>query len=178
MNKIILMGRLTRDPEIRYSQSANPIAIARFSIAVNRIKVRADGISADFFNCVSFGRLAEFAEKYLHQGTKILLTGSVGTGFYDKNSVQMPFFEITADDIEFAESKKMDQANNPDRTVAEIFDADNNIKNEDSFDNVANNHNGSSYNRSNSKKSGRYNKADDDGFIYVPDTVIDELPFN
>lgn len=105
MNKIILMGRLTRDPEIRYSQGSNPIAVARYTLAVDKKKKRDDGITADFFRIVAFDRLAEFAEKYLHQGTKILLSGYVQTGTYEKNGIKMPFFEVVAGEQEFAESK-------------------------------------------------------------------------
>lgn len=105
MNKIILMGRLTRDPEIRYSQGSNPMAIARYTLAVDRKKKRDDGITADFFRIVAFDRLAEFAERYLHKGTKILLSGHVRTGTYEKNGAKMPSFEVVAGEQEFAESK-------------------------------------------------------------------------
>lgn len=111
MNKIILMGRLTGDPEIRYSQRDNPIAIARYSLAVDKKKKRDDGITADFFRIVAFDRLAEFAEKYLRKGTKILLSGHVQTGTYEKEGVKMPFFEVVAEEQEFAESKNANQGN-------------------------------------------------------------------
>lgn len=111
MNKIILMGRLTRDPEIRYSQGSNPMAVARYSLAVDKKKKRDDGITADFFRIVAFGRLAEFAEKYLHKGTKILLSGHVQTGTYEKDGVKMPFFEVVAEEQEFAESKNANRSN-------------------------------------------------------------------
>jgi len=81
MNKVILMGRLTRDPEVRYSQGDQPLAIARYSVAVDRRgRNSQDGQTADFINCVAFGRQGEFAEKYLHKGTKIALTGRIQTG--------------------------------------------------------------------------------------------------
>lgn len=105
------MGRLTRDPEIRYSQGSNPMAIARYSLAVDKKKKRDDGITADFFRIVAFDRLAEFAEKYLRKGTKILLSGHVQTGTYEKDGVKMPFFEVVADEQEFAESKNANQGN-------------------------------------------------------------------
>lgn len=111
MNKIILMGRLTRDPEIRYSQGDNPMAIARYTLAVDKKKKRDDGITADFFRIVAFGRLAEFSEKYLHQGTKILLSGHVQTGTYEKDGIKMPFIEVVAEEQEFAESKNANQGN-------------------------------------------------------------------
>ena len=111
MNKIILMGRLTRDPEIRYSQSSNPMAIARYTLAVDKKRKRDDGITADFFRIVAFDRLAEFAEKYLHKGTKILLSGHVQTGTYEKDGVKMPFFEVVAEEQEFAESRSTSRSN-------------------------------------------------------------------
>ena len=106
MNKIFLMGRLTKDPEIRYSQGDNPIAIARYSLAVDKKQKREDGIKADFFNVVAFDRLGDFAAKYLRKGIKIVLSGRVQTGSYDnKEGVRMPFFEVVAELQEFAESK-------------------------------------------------------------------------
>ena len=105
MNKIILMGRLTRDPEIRYSQDSNRMAIARYTLAVDKKRKKDDGITADFFRIVVFDRLAEFAEKYLHTGTKILLSGHVQTGIYEKDGVKMTLFEVVAEEQEFAESK-------------------------------------------------------------------------
>ena len=110
MNKIFLMGRLTKDPEIRYSQGDNPIAIARYSLAVDKKQKREDGIKADFFNVVAFDRLGDFAAKYLRKGIKIVLSGRVQTGTYDnKEGVRMPFFEVVAELQEFAESKNAGQ---------------------------------------------------------------------
>ena len=80
MNKVILMGRLTRDPEIRYSQGANSMAIARFTLAVDRRFKRENEASADFISCVAFGKTAEFFEKYMHTGTKVCLEGRIQTG--------------------------------------------------------------------------------------------------
>ena len=111
MNKIILMGRLTRDPEIRYSKGNNPMAIARYTLAVDKKKKREDGITADFFRIVAFDKFAEFAEKYLQQGTKILLSGHVQTGTYEKDGIKMPFFEVVVEEQEFAESKNANQGN-------------------------------------------------------------------
>ena len=82
MNKIILMGRLTRDPEVRYSQGESSLAIGRFSLAVDRRFKRQGEAEADFFNCTAFGKQAEFVEKYLKQGTKILLSGRVQNDNY------------------------------------------------------------------------------------------------
>ena len=107
MNKVILMGRLTRDPEVRYAQGENAMAIARFSLAVDRRRQNnSDGQTADFINIVAFGRLGEFAEKYLHKGTKVALSGRIQTGSYtNKDGVKVYTTDIIAEDIEFAESK-------------------------------------------------------------------------
>lgn len=107
MNKIILMGRLTRDPEVRYSQSANHIPIARYSIAVDKKRKRDDGITADFFNLVAFDRHATFSEKYLRKGTKIAVSGRAQTGRYEKDGVNIPFFDVVIEEQEFAESKRL-----------------------------------------------------------------------
>ena len=109
MNKVILMGRLTRDPEVRYSQnSESPMAVARFSLAVDRRGNRnnAEGQTADFINCVAFGRLGEFAEKYLHKGTKVALSGRIQTGSYtNRDGVKVYTTEVVVEEQEFAESK-------------------------------------------------------------------------
>ena len=109
MNKVILMGRLTRDPEVRYSQGENPLAIARYTLAVDRRQSRSNGgdeQSADFINCVAFGRSGEFAEKYLHKGTKIAVTGRIQTGSYtNKEGVKVYTTEVVVEEHEFAESK-------------------------------------------------------------------------
>ena len=82
MNKVILMGRLTRDPDVRYSAGENSTAVARYTLAVDRRFHRDGDATADFIGCVAFGRQAEFAEKYLRQGTKIAITGRIQTGSY------------------------------------------------------------------------------------------------
>lgn len=111
MNKVMLMGRLTRDPEVRYSQGANSLAIARFSIAVDRRFKREGEPDADFFNCTAFGKLAEFVEKYLRQGTKIVLVGRIQNDNYtNKNGEKVYSVQVMADEIEFAESKNAQAA--------------------------------------------------------------------
>lgn len=109
MNKVILMGRLTRDPEIRYSQGQNgeQMAIARFALAVDR-RAKKDGEqNADFINCGLFGKTAEFAEKYLRQGTKIAVEGRWQTGSYTNNNGQKVYTnDCVVEQMEFAESKK------------------------------------------------------------------------
>jgi single-strand DNA-binding protein len=109
MNKVILMGRLTRDPEVRYSQGDNSTAIARYSIAVDRRgkQNNEQQQTADFINIVAFGKAGEFAEKYLHKGTKVLVTGRIQTGSYtNKDGVKVYTTDVVAEDQEFAESKK------------------------------------------------------------------------
>ena len=115
MNKVILMGRLTRDPEVRYSQGDNQMAIARYSLAVDR-RGRSSGNdgdqTADFINIVAFGKAGEFAEKYFHKGTKVLVTGRIQTGSYtNKDGVKVYTTDVIAEDQEFAESKSASSSN-------------------------------------------------------------------
>lgn len=106
MNKIILLGRLTRDPEVRYSQGENSMAIARFTLAVNRRFKRQGEPEADFFNCTAFGKQAEFVEKYLKQATKIMLSGRVQNDNYTNKEGQKVYsVQIMVEELEFAESK-------------------------------------------------------------------------
>ena len=108
MNRVILMGRLTRDPELRYSQGESAMAIARYTLAVNRGHRREQGDNgADFINCVVFRKGAEFAEKYLHQGTKLLVTGRTRTGSYtNKDGQKVYTTDVIVDEQEFAEKKQ------------------------------------------------------------------------
>lgn len=113
MNKVILMGRLTRDPEVRYSQGDNATAIARFTLAVDRRIKRDNEASVDYINCVSFGRSAEFAEKYFHKGTKIVIVGKIQTGSYtNKDGQKVYTTDIVIEEQDFAESKAASQQNN------------------------------------------------------------------
>ena len=105
MNKVILMGRLTRDPEVRYSQGERPVAVARYTLAVNRTFKRAGEPDADF-NCVTFGRSAEFAERYFRQGIRIVVSGRIQTGSYtNRDGVKVYTTDVIVEDQEFAESK-------------------------------------------------------------------------
>ena len=107
MNKVILMGRLTRDPEVRYSQGDSASAVARYSLAVDRRFKRDGEPTADFINCVAFGRAAEFAERYLRQGTKIAVTGRIQTGSYtNKDGVKVYTTDVVADRVEFVGNKE------------------------------------------------------------------------
>ena len=165
MNKVILMGRLTRDPDIRYTQGENSMAVARFSLAVDRRRTGADGQrEADFINCVTFGKNAEFAERYLHQGTKIVLTGRIQTGSYtNKDGNKVYTTDVVGEDIEFAESK----------AASENRQSGNNFSS------------GNSYGSGSSSYGGGQSRQDDysssvgEGFMNIPEGVEDEgLPFN
>lgn len=106
MNKVILMGRITRDPDVRYSQGDNSMAIARYTLAVDRRFKRDGEQSADFISCVAFGKTAEFAERYLHQGTKIVVEGRIQTGSYTNKEGQKVYTtDVVVENCEFAESK-------------------------------------------------------------------------
>lgn len=111
MNRVILMGRLTRDPEVRYSQGERSMAIARYTLAVDRRGRRgqdssAEQQTADFINCVAFDRAAEFAEKYFRQGMRVLVSGRIQTGSYvNQEGRKVYTTDIVLDDQEFADSK-------------------------------------------------------------------------
>ena len=108
MNKVILMGRLTRDPDVRYTTGEKQMTIARFTLAVDRRFKREGEPDADFIGCTAFGKTAEFAEKYLKQGTKVAVTGRIQTGSYtNKDGVKVYTTDVVLDDIEFAESKNV-----------------------------------------------------------------------
>lgn len=108
MNKVIIMGRLTRDPEVRYSQGDNSTAIARYSLAVDRrIRTENSEQAADFINIVAFGKGGEFAEKYLKKGMKVLVTGRIQTGsFTNRDGVKVYTTDVVAEDQEFCEKKE------------------------------------------------------------------------
>jgi single-strand DNA-binding protein len=107
MNKVILMGRLTRDPDVRYSSGDNAMAIARYTLAVDRrFKRNGDDQTADFIGCVAFGKQGEFAEKYLRKGTKVVVEGRIQTGSYTNKEGQKVYTtDVVAEQQEFAESK-------------------------------------------------------------------------
>ena len=151
MNKVILMGRLTRNPDVRYSQGQNgdQMCIARYTLAVDRRVARRgqDGSeqTADFIGCVAFGKQGEFAEKYLHQGTKIAITGRIQTGSYTNKEGQKVYTtDVVVEEQEFAESK-----------------------------------NSGSGDFSQPAASGSAAPvAAADGFMNIPDGIDEELPFN
>lgn len=115
MNKVILMGRLTRDPDVRYSQGQNgeQQAIARYTLAVDRrFKREGDEQNADFISCVAFGKQSEFAEKYLKQGTKVAISGRLQTGSYTNKEGQKVYTtDVVVEEQEFAESKNTSGGN-------------------------------------------------------------------
>ncbi len=169
MNKVILMGRLTRDPEVRYAQNGNQMAIARFSIAVDRRFKREGEPDADFFNCTAFGKQAEFVERFLHKGTKIVVCGRIQNDNYTNKDGQMVYsVRIMVDEIEFAESKNASGG-------AEGNFGGSNYGNNGGFGGnggfVGGNNNYSGYNRTAPSGAG-------DGFMNIPDGIDEELPFN
>ena len=148
MNKVILMGNLTRDPEIRYSQGENSLAIVRFGIAVNRRFARQGDTDTDFFNCTAFGRQAEFVEKYFRKGSRMLMTGRIQNDNYTNNNGEKVYsVQIIAEEIEFAERKST---------------ADANAAQGGSFGGGA----------------PQPNAAANDDFMNIPDGIEDGLPFN
>ena len=157
MNKVILMGRLTRDPEVRYSQGASQTAVARFSIAVDRRFKREGEPDADFFNCTSFGKQAEFVERYLHKGTKVVLSGRVQNDNYTNKDGQMVYsVRIMVDEIEFAESKNASGGN----------------------DGGYNNNNFGNGGFAGGGNNAPAASGAGDGFMNIPDGIDEELPFN
>lgn len=113
MNKTIMCGRLTKDPDVRVSTGNTPTTIAKFSLAVDRRFKREGQPDTDFFNCVTFGKQAEFVEKYLHKGTKVLLSGRLENNNYKNKDGQMVYsIQISVEEIEFAESKNAETKKN------------------------------------------------------------------
>ena len=154
MNKAILMGRLTRDPDIRYSSGENATAVARYTLAVDRRFKRDGEQSADFINCVAFGRSAEFAERYFHQGIKIAITGRIQTGSYTNREGQKVYTtEVVVEEQEFAESKNA-SSENTGRTSSYT----------------------DTYNSAPQPKA--EDPMTDDGFMNIPDGIDEELPFH
>lgn len=147
MNKVILMWRLTRDPEIRYANNENNTCIANYTLAVDRrFKRQGDEQTADFIRCVAMGKGGEFAEKYLHQGTKIVVEGRIQTGSYTNKDGQKIFTtDVLVELQEFAESKAASAQNG--------------------------NQNASAPTRPNVAQN------DSDGFMNIPDAIEEELPF-
>lgn len=126
MNKVILMGRLTRDPEVKYSNGDNSMAIARYTLAVNRRMIRSGEQNADFINCVTFGKNAEFAEKYLKQGMKIVVVGRIQTGSYtNKDGQRVYTTDVVVEEHDFAENKASQQQSQNNRPTPSPDNASN-----------------------------------------------------
>ena len=154
MNKVVLMGRLTRDPEVRYSQGERSTAVARYSLAVPRRFKRDGDTDADFINCVSFGKTAEFAEKYFRQGMRICISGRIQTGSYvNRDGVKVYTTDVVVEEQDFCESKNANQQ--------AMGQADGGYQQAPAY-------------------SGRPapSAASGDGFMTIPDGLEEELPFN
>lgn len=148
MNKVILMGRLTRDPEVRYSQGATSTAIARYTLAVDRRFKKEGETTADFISCVAFEKSGEFAERYLKQGTKIVISGRIQTGSYTNREGQKVYTtEVVVEEQEFAESKAASQNNSQASAAGQ-------------------------------QQAPPPMPTDKDGFMQIPDGIDEELPFN
>lgn len=125
MNKVTLIGRLTRDPEVRYTQGDNPMAIARYSLATPRRFKRENEPDCDFINCVAFGKLGEFAEKYLRKGIKIAVVGRIQTGSYtNKDGQKVYTTDVIVEEQEFCESKNVNQSNEDRPQQQSMVDSD------------------------------------------------------
>ena len=158
MNNVVLIGRLTRDPDIRYSAGENSTAVARYTLAVDRRFKRDGDQSADFISCVAFGRSAEFAEKYFHQGIRIVVSGRIQTGSYtnrDGNKVYTT--DVVVEDQEFAESKNASAENSAGFTPS---------------------YQQPSYQQPSAPSAPSPAPASADGFMNIPDGIDEELPFN
>lgn len=119
MNKVILMGRLTREPDIRYSNNnGDQLCIARFTLAVDR---RAKKDETDFISCVAFGKLGEFIEQYVRKGTKLAITGRIQTGSYEKDGQKVYTTDVVVEEAEFAESKKAEDKTEEPKPADEGF---------------------------------------------------------
>ena len=152
MNKVILMGRLTRDPDVRYGTGERSTTIARYTLAVDRRFKRDNEQTADFISCVAFDRNAEFAEKYLKQGTKIAITGRIQTGSYtNKDGNKVYTTDIVVEEQEFAESKA-------------------------SSDSYHGGNFGGPASAPSAPTAGGSGSAD--GFMNIPDGIDEDLPFN
>ena len=175
MNKVVLMGRLTRDPDVRYSQGEQPMAIARYTLAVDRRRGRSnDGENtADFISCVAFGKSGEFAEKYLHKGTKLVVSGRIQTGSYvNKDGVKVYTTEVVVEDQEFAESRNAS--------------AGGSFQGSDGFgapmggfeSGSQSSFGGSSFQENNAFAPSAGASDTIDGFMNIPEGIDEELPFS
>ncbi len=175
MNRVVLMGRLTKDPDIRQSQAAEPVTIARYTLAVDRRRGKSeDGQqSADFISCVAFGKAGEFAEKYLHKGSKICVSGRIQTGSYTRQDGTKAYTtDVVVDGQEFAESKGDNGAgrNAMDDQMAAQYSGNTQAA-------------GSGQTQQEGKPGqqdtgGSWQQGAIDGFMNIPEGIDEELPFN
>lgn len=201
MNRVVLMGRLTREPDIRYSQGENPMCVARYTLAVDRRRRGSNNGTnsnnndeADFISCVAFGKTGEFAEKWLHKGTKIAVVGRLRTGSYtNRDGIKVYTTDVVVDEHEFAESRRAADASrsgqgmqngsqNPQQnsngyTRGQYNGTNNPSNNGPSRQNQ--NNNGMNTQNGGQPGGGSYNGYDNalDGFMNIPDGIDEELPF-
>lgn len=188
MNKVILMGRLTRDPEIRYSQGENSTCVATFSLAVDRRFARQNqdgGQTADFINCVAFGKLGEHVEKYYRKGLKTVLTGRIQTRNYtNREGVKVYVTEVVAEELEFAESKNASASSGGGN-----YGGGNSSYGGGSYGGGNSSYGGSGSGNygggSAANGAGNYGNSGSapasdalDGFMNIPDGIDEELPFS
>lgn len=157
MNKVVLMGRLTRDPDIRWSQGQDQQCTARYTLAVDRRVKRDAPVTADFIPCVAFGKTGEWAEKWLKKGMKVAISGRIQTGKYvNRDGITVYTTDVVIEEQEFAESKREQEASN----YAETHTGQTEIREET---------------RGNTQEAVRNNEMD--GFMNIPDEIDEELPF-
>ena len=169
MNKAILLGRLTKDPDIRQSQGAEPVTIARYTLAVDRRQKKQEGQqAADFISCVAFGKAGEFAEKYLHKGTKICVSGHIQTGSYTRqDGTKVYTTDVVIEDQEFAESKADSGRASMDDQMAAQYSGQGSQQ-------AA----GRMGQQDGAGQQGSWEQSAMDGFLNIPDGIDEELPFN
>ena len=162
MNKVVLMGRLTREPDVRQSQGAETVTIARYTLAVDRRGKKQEGQQADFISCVAFGKAGEFAEKYLHKGTKICVSGRIQTGSYTRQDGTKAYTtDVVIEEQEFAESKADSGRAAMDDQMAAMYA-------------------GQRSQEGQQDRPGQQGSIESamEGFMNIPEGIDEELPFN
>ena len=162
MNKVVLMGRLTREPDVRQSQGAETVTIARYTLAVDRRGKKQEGQQADFISCVAFGKAGEFAEKYLHKGTKICVSGRIQTGSYTRQDGTKAYTtDVVIEEQEFAESKADSGRAAMDDQMAAMYAGQRSQEGQ----------------QDGAGQQGSIESAME-GFMNIPEGIDEELPFN
>ena len=164
MNRAILLGRLTKDPDVRRSQGAEPVTIARYTLAVDRRSKKQEGQQADFISCVAFGKAGEFAEKYLHKGTKICVSGRIQTGSYTRQDGTKAYTtDVVIEEQEFAESKNSDSGRAVmDDQMAAMYAGQRSQEGQ----------------QDRPGQQGSWEQSAMEGFMNIPEGIDEELPFN